>query len=98
MSQGEGVKSRKTLDPKLDIVFWMLFGTEQNHELLSSLLNAVLQPPVPIAALEVLHAQPERSSVDDKSIALDVRVRLQNGEQVDVEMQSQRRPAQRERA
>jgi len=28
---------------------------------------------------------------------LDVRVRLANGEQVDVEMQSQRRPAQRER-
>jgi predicted transposase/invertase (TIGR01784 family) len=36
--------------------------------------------------------------VDDKSIALDVRVRLASGEQVDVEMQSQRRPAQRERA
>jgi predicted transposase/invertase (TIGR01784 family) len=86
------------LDPKLDIVFWMLFGAEQNRALLMSLLNAVLQPPVPIASAEVLHAQPERVGVDDKSIALDVRVRLENGEQVDVEMQSQRRPAQRERA
>jgi predicted transposase/invertase (TIGR01784 family) len=36
--------------------------------------------------------------VDDKSIALDVRVRLANGEQVDVEMQTQRHPALRERA
>lgn len=36
--------------------------------------------------------------MDDKSIALDVRVRLASGEQIDVEMQSQRRPAQRERS
>jgi len=86
------------LDPKLDIVFWMLFGAEQNRALLISLLNAVLGPMAPIESAEVLHAQPERTGVDDKSIALDVRVRLASGEQVDVEMQSQRRPAQRARA
>ena len=89
---------RKTLDPKLDIVFWMLFGAERNRALLISLLNAVLRPPTAIESAEVLHAQPEKVSVDDKSIALDVRVRLASGEQVDVEMQSQRRPALRERA
>jgi predicted transposase/invertase (TIGR01784 family) len=94
---GPGVR-RSRLDPKLDIVFWMLFGAEQNRELLISLLNAVLRPTAPIESAEVLHAQPERLGVDDKSIALDVRVRLASGEQVDVEMQSQRRPAQRERA
>ena len=86
------------LDPKLDIVFWMLFGAEQNRSLLISLLNAVLQPPVPIDWAEVDHAEPERLGVDDKGIALDVRVRLANGEQVDVEMQTQRHPALRERA
>jgi predicted transposase/invertase (TIGR01784 family) len=86
------------LDPKLDIVFWMLFGAEQNRHLLVSLLNAVLQPPAPIEWAEVQHAEPERLGVDDKSIALDVRVRLANGEQIDVEMQSQRHPALRERA
>jgi hypothetical protein len=76
----------------------MLFGAEQNRGLLISLLNAVLQPRIPIESVEVLHAQPERASVDDKSIALDVLVRLATGEEVDVEMQSQRRPALRERA
>ena len=86
------------LDPKLDIVFWMLFGAEQNRHLLISLLNAVLRPPVPIQSAEVEHAEPERLGVDDKSIALDVRVRLANGEQIDVEMQTQRHPALRERA
>jgi len=86
------------LDPKLDIVFWMLFGAEQNRLLLLSLLNAVLQPPAPIEWAEVQHAEPERHGVDEKSIALDVRVRLANGEQIDVEMQTQRHPALRERA
>ena len=86
---------RRTLDPKLDIVFWMLFGAEQNRELLISLLNAVLSPAEPIEAVEVLPAQPENLAVGSKNISLDVRLRLQNGEQVDVEMQSQRRPALR---
>lgn len=76
----------------------MLFGAEQNRGLLISLLNAVLRPPVPIQSVEVLHAEPERLGVEDKGIALDVRVRLVNGEQVDVEMQSQRHLALRERA
>jgi predicted transposase/invertase (TIGR01784 family) len=89
---------RRTLDPKLDIVFWMLFGADRNRDLLISLLNAVLRPPEPIATVTVLHAQPEKANADEKSIALDVRVQLESGEQVDVEMQSQRRPAQRERA
>jgi hypothetical protein len=40
------------------------------------------------ASVEVLHAEPERMAPGDKSIALDLRVRLDNGEQVDVEMQS----------
>ena len=52
----------------------------------SSLLNAVLSPTVPIEAVEVLPAQPERLAVGDKNISLDVRLRLQSGEQVDVEM------------
>jgi predicted transposase/invertase (TIGR01784 family) len=93
----QGIRGGR-LDPKLDIVFWMLFGAEQNRALLISLLNAVLQPPVPIEWAEVEHAEPERLGVDDKSIALDVRVQLVNGERIDVEMQSQRRPALRQRA
>jgi len=88
---------RRTLDPKLDIVFWMLFGEVRNRALLISLINAVLRPLVPIEAVEILSSEPERSTVGDKTIALDVRVRLTNGEQVDIEMQSQRRRALPER-
>jgi predicted transposase/invertase (TIGR01784 family) len=88
---------RTTLDPKLDVVFSMLFGNEGNRDLLLSLLNAVLQPANPIEAVEVLPQKPGRLDVDDKGIILDLRVRLQGGEQIDVEMQSQSRRAERER-
>jgi len=88
---------RRTLDPKLDIVFWMLFGEERNRALLLSLINSVLKPPVPIESIEVLGSEPERSTVGNKAIALDVRVRLASGEQIDIEMQSQRRRALPER-
>jgi predicted transposase/invertase (TIGR01784 family) len=88
---------RTTLDPKLDIVFWMLFGEERNRALLISLINAVLKLSVPIDTVDVLHSEPERSTVGDKAIALDVRVRLVGGEQIDIEMQSQRHPGLAER-
>lgn len=88
---------RRTLDPKLDIVFWMLFGEERNRPLLSSLLSAVLRPASPIDQIQILHPEPERPVSADKTIALDLRVKLTSGEQVDVEMQTQRRPALAER-
>jgi predicted transposase/invertase (TIGR01784 family) len=97
MSESETVRGRTTLDPKTDVVFWMLFGAEHNRDLLLSLLNAVLRPAKPIVLVEVLRAQLEKVDVMAKGIALDLRLRLDGGEQVDVEMQSQRRPAQRER-
>jgi hypothetical protein len=44
---------RDTLDPKLDIVFKMLFGHPDNRDLLISLLSAVLRPTSPIRAVRV---------------------------------------------
>ncbi len=90
--------ARHTLDPKLDLVFKMLFGAPENRDLLRSLLEAVLNPTSPIREIEVLRSDLPTEGVDDKGIALDLRVRLANGEQVDVEMQTQPRPAQRQRA
>ena len=88
---------RTRLDPKLDIVFKLLFAEERNKHLLLSLLNAVLQPQAPIQTVTVLPSEPAKDAVDDKGIALDLRVALASGEQVDIEMQSQPRPAGRER-
>lgn len=96
-SSASAARLRTTLDPKLDIVFWMLFGQERNRTLLVSLLTAVLQPPFPIERIEVLRSEPEKPLTGDKDIALDVRVRFEGGEQADIEMQTQPRPALRER-
>jgi predicted transposase/invertase (TIGR01784 family) len=87
------------LDPKLDVVFLRLFGAEQNRDLLIGLLNAVLRPPQPIVSVELLptHGNTLELEVDGKPIALDLRVRLEGGEQIDVEMQTRGHPALRER-
>jgi PD-(D/E)XK nuclease family transposase len=88
---------RRTLDPRLDIVFNLLFGAEQNRQLLIALLNDVLRPSTAIVSVQVLPPAPEAGTVEDKLIFLDLRVRLQSGEQVDVEMQTRRHPALRPR-
>jgi len=88
--------SYPTLDPKLDVVFKMLFGRPQNRELLVSLLEAVLDLPTAIRSVQV-ESDLGKEAVDDKGIALDVRVELEDGQQVDVEMQSQPRLSRRER-
>jgi predicted transposase/invertase (TIGR01784 family) len=88
---------RETLDPKLDIVFKMLFGHPDNRELLVSFLTAVLRPSSPIRAVYV-ESEPLKPAVNDKEIALDIHVELVDGQQINVEMQSEPRPCRRERA
>jgi predicted transposase/invertase (TIGR01784 family) len=88
---------RETLDPKLDIVFKMLFGHPDNQSLLVSFLTAVLRPASPIRAVRV-ETEPLRSAVEHKEIALDIHVEFEDGQQVNVEMQTEPRPARRERA
>ncbi|MBI5543866.1 MAG: Rpn family recombination-promoting nuclease/putative transposase [Deltaproteobacteria bacterium] len=76
------------LDPKLDVVFKLLFAHPRNRDLLLSLLTAVLRPTSPISELEVLNPEVSKDAVADKGIVLDIHVRLEDGRHVDVEMQS----------
>ena len=94
---GAGATGRKSLDPKLDIVFWMLLARESNRALLLLVLNAVLKPATAIEAVTILNPDPERTAIDDKGVVLDLRVQLEGGEQIDIEMQSRSHPALRER-
>jgi predicted transposase/invertase (TIGR01784 family) len=89
---------RRTLDPKNDVVFKILFAAERNRDLLIALLTAVLAPPSPIESAEVLNPEVDRKDWDDKGTVLDIRVRFADGCQVDVEMQAAPHPALRERA
>ena len=87
----------RTLDPKLDVVFKLLFADQRNRPLLISLLSAVLQPKQPIREAEVLNPKIERETLAEKGAVLDIRVQLQDGRQVDVEMQVAPHPGLRER-
>ncbi len=76
----------KYLDPTLDIVFKLLLVS--TPELLRDMIEAVLNPPTPIESVEILNPEIPKDFPSDKGIALDLRVRLQNGHQIDLEMQS----------
>jgi predicted transposase/invertase (TIGR01784 family) len=90
--------SRFLLDPKLDVVFKLLFGRGENKALLMSVLTAVLNPPAAFSSIELLDPELPKESAADKGVILDIRGVLADRRQVDIEMQSQRRPALRERA
>jgi predicted transposase/invertase (TIGR01784 family) len=66
--------------------------------MLIALLNAVLRPPVPIESVVVVGEEPEVLSVEGKQVALDLRLRLANGEEVDIEVQTRGHAALRERS
>jgi hypothetical protein len=51
----------------------------------------VLRPPVPIESLTVLNPDRDTDTVKDRGVVLDVRVRLRDGSQVDVEMRADKR-------
>ena len=88
----------KRLDPKLDVVFKILFSALENRELLISLLSAVLRPSSPIASVQVLNPEMPKELVTDKGSVLDLHVKLADGRQIDVEMQAGLRHGLRSRA
>src|ERR1700722_769300 len=77
------------IDPKVDIVFKRLFGTEANADLLIDVLNGVLgfPPHRAVAAVEILNPFNEKETLDDKLSILDVKARDASGRQFNVEMQ-----------
>jgi len=86
------------LDPKLDVVFKILFADPSNQDLLLSLLSAVLRPSEPIVNADVLNPDLPKELAGDKGIVLDLRLKLSDRRYVDVEMQSDSRQGVRKRA
>ncbi len=81
------------LDPKLDVVFTLLFSKRENLRLLMSLLTAVLSPSSPITAVRVLDVDLSTEAVADRQVILDLLVELADGRLINVEMQCDRRGA-----
>jgi predicted transposase/invertase (TIGR01784 family) len=81
------------LDPKLDVVFKMLFAEPRNAHLLASLLTAVLRPPLPITRVTVLDPELPKDLTTDRGVRLDVLVELADRTVIDVEMECDPRRA-----
>jgi predicted transposase/invertase (TIGR01784 family) len=93
------MRPRRTLDPTLDVVFKMLLTRgPESHELLVSLLTAVMRPRSPFAKVVVRNPELPAADLLDHGVVLDLSAQLEDGTLVDIEMQSDKRPAFRERA
>ena len=93
------MSTRRTLDPTLDVVFKMLLTrAPESHALLVSLLTAVIRPPTPFAEVVVLNPEVPSGDALERGVVLDLHARLEDGTHLDIEMQSDKRPAFRERA
>jgi len=77
------------IDPKIDIAFKKVFGSESHRDLTVALINAVLQPPPEHRVVEVnlLNPYSEKMHLNDKLSILDVKVRDQSDCLYDLEMQ-----------
>ena len=87
-------EEKKILDPKNDLVFQKLFGSEENKELLIELLNSILYNEVrsPIISVEFLDRKLDTQNILDEKIGiLDVRVKTNedsniNPQNIDMEV------------
>jgi predicted transposase/invertase (TIGR01784 family) len=77
------------IDPKIDIAFKKVFGSEGWRELTLSLINAVVDPAPwgRITELELLNPYSEKMVLDDKLSILDIKARDEQGRLFNVEMQ-----------
>ncbi len=83
------------LDPTIDIVFKLLLL--RRRELLCDMIEAVLDLPFPLRDVEVQNPEIPEDFPGDKSVVLDVRVRLHDGRQIDLEIPSTVPPGTRAR-
>ncbi len=76
------------LIPKMDIIFKRIFGDERNKKILISLLNAVLGiKKSELLDLTILNNELLPEFQNEKQGILDMRIRLTNGELINVEIQ-----------
>jgi predicted transposase/invertase (TIGR01784 family) len=80
---------RLGIDPKVDIVFKRLFGSEDNAGLLIALLHAILTPVRRITGIEIAQSESEKGTKDEKQVIGDIRSRDQGKRHFHLEMQMQ---------
>lgn len=81
-------KGNLMLPPKSDVVFKAIFGSEQNKDLLVAFLNDVLDLDIVSETyLELVNTELPAHDAEGKFSRLDIRAKLKNGQQVNIEIQ-----------
>jgi predicted transposase/invertase (TIGR01784 family) len=75
------------VNPKIDLVFKKLFGSEENKDLLLSLVNAILYPQPQIAELSLKNPYNVSDYAEGKLSILDIKAQDEHGVWYDIEMQ-----------
>ena len=79
-------KNIKTLSPKLDVVFQALFGEVGNERITKAFLQEILKEKIDKIELNV-NPILRRETIEDKMGVLDVVAKINNKQNVDIEMQ-----------
>lgn len=75
------------VNPKIDLVFKKIFGTEQNKNLLKSLINSVLPQDEQIVEVSIKNPYNERDFIGDKLSVVDIKATDEKGRWYDIEIQ-----------
>ncbi len=75
------------LNPKIDLVFKKIFGTEQNKNVLKSLVNSILPKNEQIVELTIKKPYNEQDFIGDKLSIVDIKATDENGNWYDIEIQ-----------
>lgn len=79
--------SRKIIPPSYDVVFKAIFGREENKPLIISLLSSILTIKVQdLDDLVIMNNEIFLSNVDGKGSRLDLRLKLKDKTEIDVEV------------
>ena len=79
-------KNKKTLSPKLDVIFQALFGEVGNERITKAFLQEILKEKIEKIELNV-NPILRRETIEDKMGVLDVVAKINNKQNVDIEMQ-----------
>jgi len=80
--------NQNMINPRVDLAFKKIFGTEENKDILISLLNSIVSEEDQIDEIELLNPYNERNFKKDKLSILDIKARNKlNGTYFLVEMQ-----------
>ncbi len=75
------------VNPKIDLVFKKLFGTEQNNKLLKSLVNSILPKEEQVVTLELKNPYNPSDYLNGKITYLDIKATDEKGKWYDIEIQ-----------